>query len=204
MTKRCPDCHQRTSTPGRCPNCRAEHAAEGVDHDDVEPTCAGCGDPAPAGDYTRPGVWLCPGCQPLGLTRAEREQVAAESATGEGALAQAVRWAVGDADAYPHRGPALEGFERASKQRLMADGGVPSTVECCPHEDCRCSDFRPASKSPRGTQAAGNYWCHGCNRHFDAPDERERYRQGTTRRGLAATLADPAVSGPEDVDGGEA
>jgi hypothetical protein len=121
----CPDCHQPTSTRGRCPQCRAEHVAAGVDHDhDVEPVCVGCGEYSPAGDYseTRRGMWFCPGCQSLALRQDERRQVAAETPS---ALAGAVQWAVGDDSVEPEEDPAeIEaGFETASQQRVLADGG---------------------------------------------------------------------------------
>jgi len=123
---RCPDCYGRTSTPGRCPQCRAEHLASTAgDHDpldDEQPPCSVCGGPGGEADHDgRAGLWLCPGCQTLPLTPRQWDQVVAETPD---ALAGAVRWAVGDADAYPDEDPgALEaGFEPAST-RVIADGG---------------------------------------------------------------------------------
>ncbi len=123
MSKRCPDCYGRTSTPGRCPNCRAEHNAQAVDHDhDAEATCAVCGDAAPEGDYAgdRAGIWMCGPCQTLGLLPRQRDQLVAETPTALGGL---IEWAVGADDAYPEQDPGIEtGFEPAST-RVAADGG---------------------------------------------------------------------------------
>ena len=96
MPKRCPDCQTRTSTLGRCPNCRAEHLATtaGYVDDDVR-VCAWCGQSTPHGHYERPGMWLGSQCV--------REQLAAETPD---ALNGAVRWAGGDRDAYPDADPA--------------------------------------------------------------------------------------------------
>jgi len=132
MSKRCSDCYGRTSTPGRCPNCRAEHNAQAVDHDhDADRTCAGCGEHAPNGGYSdaRPGMWFCPGCSALELRQSQRDAVAAEMPD---ALNGAVRWAVSnDTDDYPDADPgALEaGFETAST-RVAADGGQQLCGHC--------------------------------------------------------------------------
>jgi len=109
----CPDCHQHTRGRGRCPDCRAEHAAQGVDHrvDDAK-TCAWCGHASSEGHYARTGRWLCDGCV--------RKRLATLTDAADPDLAAAVQWAVGGAD--PEVDPGADAFTTVST-RLVADGG---------------------------------------------------------------------------------
>lgn len=138
----CTKCGVHIRTGTLCEIHAVERNAAAVDHDrNVEPICAGCEEYAPEGDYseTRRGMWFCPGCSGLALRREERRQVAAETPD---VLAGAVRWAVGDADAYPDEDPAeIEaGFETASTHRAIADGGerLPPYAEQT-QDGVRCS-----------------------------------------------------------------
>lgn len=116
MPKRCPDCQTRTSTPGRCPHCRAEHLATTADYvDDDVHACAWCSRSSAEGRYERLGMWLCDDCV--------RERIAAESTAVGTDLDRAVRWAVGDASAYPDSDPGECAFVSGNDPRLVADGG---------------------------------------------------------------------------------
>lgn len=121
----CRKCGVRIRSGTLCQIHAVEQRAAGVDHDhEPQRVCVGCEEHAPEGSYSteRRGMWFCPGCQPLALRRDEHRQVAAETPD---ALNGAVRWAVGDRDAYPDEDPAAmdAGFETASTRRAMADGG---------------------------------------------------------------------------------
>lgn len=181
MPKRCPDCHQRTSTLGRCPQCRAEHVAKGVDHSPTDTrTCAWCGGQSTEGHYERPGMWLCRSCV--------RRQIAAETPD---TLNGAVRWAVGDDDAFPDEAPVDidAGFEPAST-RVAADGGR----DVCTH--CEETIERDPGEPPVTFEGEPIHW--DCLEEIDpdAGDDEWHVKQ----RGLGGQ----AAQGQTTIDGGVA
>lgn len=129
---RCPDCQQRTSTRGRCPNCRAEHNATSVDHDhDDTKTCAWCKRSSAEGHYAQTGRWLCRDC--------EREQLATLTDAVDPGLEAVVQWAVGGSEPEADPGALATGFETAS-ERAIADGGGLEPPFWCPWCEAEITD----------------------------------------------------------------
>ena len=75
-------------------------------------------------------------------------------------------------------------------------------IECCPH--CGSSRFRTNSLSHVGASTDTKHRCKDCNDPFETPATRELSTVGGARHGLAGKLADPDVSEPGDLSGGEA
>ena len=98
------------------------------------------------------------------------------------------------------RGGSGAEHDRSAFDRFECDGQEDTdTVRACPE----CATAGIVHRGRAATEDAP-YRCNSCNAVFAAPIEREN-RQHAPKSGLAARLADPAVTDPSDLatDGGE-